>query len=193
MFINWALQEINLKIVYYGTGLSGKTTNILQIHKKIAPSLRGELVSLTTQEDRTLYFDFLQLEMGKISGKTPKFNLYTVPGQIYYATSRKLILNGADGLVFVVDSQKDRMKENLDTLLDLEKNLIDVGETLQNFPWVIQYNKRDLPNLETIENLQKKLNYFSVPYFESEAHRGIGVFPTLKTIINRIMSHIESI
>jgi len=192
MFINWALQEINLKIVYYGPGLSGKTTNLLYIHQKMDPSIRGELISLSTKEDRTLFFDFLQLEMGKIGGKTPKFNLYTVPGQVYYATSRKLILNGVDGLVFVADSQKERMEENLDTLLDLEENLIDIGETLQNFPWIIQYNKRDLQNIESIENLQQKINYFGVPYFEAEAHRGIGVFPTLKSIINRVVAHLQT-
>ncbi len=192
MFINWALQEINLKIVYYGPGLSGKTTNLLYIHKKLDPSIRGDLVSLATKEDRTLFFDFLQLEMGKIAGKTPKFNLYTVPGQVYYAQSRKLILNGVDGLVFVADSQQERMEENLDTLLDLEKNLIDLGETLQSFPWVIQYNKRDLPNAENVQVLQQKLNYFNVPYFESEAHTGVGVFPTLKSIINRVVAYIQT-
>jgi len=192
MFINWALQEINLKIVYYGPGLSGKTTNLIYIHQKLDPTIRGDMVSLATKEDRTLFFDFLQLEMGKIGGKTPKFNLYTVPGQVYYATSRKLILNGVDGLVFVADSQKERMEENLDTLLDLEKNLIEMGETLQSFPLVIQYNKRDLPSAESIATLQSSLNYFNVPYFESEAHTGVGVFPTLKSIINRVVAYIQA-
>lgn len=191
MFINWALQEINLKIVYYGPGLSGKTTNLIHIHKKLDPSLRTDLVSLSTREDRTLYFDFMQLEIGRIQGKKPKFNLYTVPGQVYYKNSRKIILNGVDGIVFVADSQKERLDENLDTLLDLEQNLIEYGESLQNFPWVIQYNKRDLPNLESIEVLQKKLNFFGVPHFESVANKGINIFPTLKSIINRVITNIE--
>lgn len=191
MFINWALQEINLKIVYYGPGLSGKTTNLMYIHQKLDPSIRSEIVTLTTKEDRTLYFDFLQLEIGKINGKKPKFNLYTVPGQVYYKNSRRIILNGVDGLVFVADSQKERLEENLDTLLDLEKNLIELGESLQNFPWILQYNKRDLPNSESIKNLQQRLNFFGVPYFESVASEGRGVFPTLKSIVNRVVAHIQ--
>lgn len=191
MYINWALQEINLKIVYYGPGLSGKTTNLMYIYKKLDPSIRSELVTLSTKEDRTLFFDFMQLEIGNIRGKRPKFNLYTVPGQTYYANSRQIILNGADGIVFVADSQKERLDENLDTLLDLEKNLIDIGESLQSFPWIIQYNKRDLPNCESIKNLQEKLNFWGVPYFKSVAHQGIAVFPSLKAIINRVVSHIQ--
>jgi len=191
MFINWALQEINLKIVYYGPGLSGKTTNLMYIYKKLEPSLRSDLVTLSTKEDRTLFFDFMQLEIGNINGKIPKFNLYTVPGQTYYAYSRKIILDGADGIVFVADSQKERLDENLDTLLDLEENLIEHGESLQSFPWIIQYNKRDLPNCISIHTLQEKLNFWGVPHFESIAHRGIAVFPTLKAIINRVISHIQ--
>jgi mutual gliding-motility protein MglA len=192
MFINWALQEINLKIVYYGPGLSGKTTNLNYIYQKLDPSLRTELVSLSTKEDRTLFFDFMQLELGKINGKIPKFNLYTVPGQVYYKQSRKIILNGVDGIVFVADSQRERIDENLDTLLDLEHNLIDFGESLQHFPWVIQYNKRDLANCESIEILQQKLNFFNVPYFESVAHKGTNVFSTLKSIINRVIANIQA-
>ena len=191
MYINWALQEINLKIVYYGPGLSGKTTNLIYIHNKLDSSLRSELVTLSTKEDRTLFFDFMQLEIGKIRGKRPKFNLYTVPGQVYYANSRKIILNGVDGIVFVADSQIERSEENLDTLLDLENNLIEMGESLQSFPWVIQYNKRDLPNSASIEDLQQKLNFWGVPYFESIANKGIQVFPTLKSIINRVITYIQ--
>lgn len=191
MYINWALQEINLKIVYYGPGLSGKTTNLTHIYKKLDSSHRSELVTLSTKEDRTLFFDFMQLELGKIRGKQPKFNLYTVPGQVYYANSRKIILNGVDGLVFVADSQSERLEENLDTLLDLENNLIEKGESLQNFPWILQYNKRDLPNSAPIEILQQKLNFWGVPYFESVANRGEGVVTTLKEIINRIITHIQ--
>lgn len=192
MFINWALQEINLKIVYYGPGMSGKTTNLEYIHSKMDPSLAGELVSLKTKEDRTIFFDFLQLEVGRIKGKKPKFNLYTVPGQVYYASSRKVILNGVDGIVFVADSQKHRMDGNIETLLDLENNLRDDGHSLDKFPWVIQYNKRDLPDIDTIENLQKRLNYFNVPYFEAVAIKGNGVFDTLKAIINKVVANVQT-
>lgn len=192
MFINWALQEINLKIVFYGPGMSGKTTNLEFIHSKLDPSLAGELVSLKTKEDRTIFFDFMQIEVGRIKGKKPKFNLYTVPGQVYYASSRKVILNGVDGLVFVADSQPHRMEANIETLLDLENNLKQDGQSLEEFPWVIQYNKRDLPGVESVETLEKKLNFFDVPYFEAVAVRGEGVFNTLKSIINNVVQHVQS-
>ncbi len=192
MFINWALQEINLKIVFYGPGMSGKTTNLEFIHSKLDPSLAGELVSLKTKEDRTIFFDFMQIEVGRIKGKKPKFNLYTVPGQVYYASSRKVILNGVDGLVFVADSQPHRMEANIETLLDLENNLKQDGQSLEEFPWVVQYNKRDLPGVESVETLEKKLNFFDVPYFEAVAVRGDGVFNTLKSIINNVVQHVQS-
>lgn len=191
MFINWATNELTLKIVYYGPGLSGKTTNLHYIYRNLDPSLRGNLVTLNTTEDRTLFFDFLQLEFGKILGKKPRFNLYTVPGQVFYAQSRKLILSGVDGIVFVADAQKNRMDDNLNTLLDLEQNLITMGKTLESFPWVLQFNKVDLPNRENTEILQQKLNYFHVPQFESIATKGIGVFETLKSIINQVVSHVQ--
>ncbi len=192
MFINWALQEINLKIVFYGPGMSGKTTNLEYIHSKLDPSLTGELVSLKTKEDRTIFFDFMQIEVGKIKGKKPKFNLYTVPGQVYYASSRKVILNGVDGIVFVADSQPHRMEANIETLLDLEANLKTDGHTLENFPWTIQYNKRDLPGAESLDVLQKKLNFFNVPHFEGVAVKGDGVFDTLKATINSVIEHVQS-
>ena len=191
MYINWALQQINLKIVYYGPGVSGKTTNLLYIHSKVAPELKGELVSLQTQEDRTIFFDFLQLEVGKIKGKKPKFNLYTVPGQVYYAYSRKVILNGVDGVVFVADSQFDRLEANLETLNDLENNLRQDGHKMNEFPWVIQYNKRDLPNVAPIPYLQLKLNKVNVPYFEAVATQGNGVFETLKAVINLVVANVR--
>lgn len=191
MFINWALQEINLKIVYYGPGMSGKTTNLEYIHSKLDPSLKGELVSLKTKEDRTIFFDFMQIEVGRIKGKKPKFNLYTVPGQVYYASSRKVILNGVDGIVFVADSQPHRMEANIETLLDLEENLKQEGHSLENFPWVIQYNKRDLPGVEPVEVLEKRLNFFDVPSFEAVAVRGEGVFDTLKAVINLVVRHVQ--
>jgi len=191
MYINWALQQINLKIVYYGPGVSGKTTNLLYIHSKVAANLKGELVSLQTQEDRTIFFDFLQLEVGKIKGKKPKFNLYTVPGQVYYAYSRKVILNGVDGIVFVADSQFDRLEANLETLNDLENNLRQDGHKLEEFPWVIQYNKRDLPNVAPIQYLQLKLNKCNAPHFEAIATQGNGVFETLKAVINLVVSNVR--
>ena len=191
MFINWAKQEITLKIVYYGPGLGGKTTNLHFIYNTLDPSLRGNLVTLNTKEDRTLFFDFLQLDFGKIKGKKPRFNLYTVPGQVFYTQSRKIILAGVDGIVFVADAQKDRMDDNLDTLLDLEENLITMGKTLQTFPWVLQFNKIDLPNRINLNVLQKKLNFFNVPQFESVATQGTGVFETLKSIINLVVTNIQ--
>jgi len=191
MFINHALQEINFKIVYYGPGLSGKTTNLEFIHNYLHPSMKSELVTLNTREERTLYFDFMQLHLDRINGKKPRFNLYTVPGQVYYRFSRKIILKGVDGIVFVADSQKARMSENLDSLLDLETNLIEMGHTLQTFPWIIQYNKRDLHNVETINVLQTKLNFFRTTHFETVATTGANVLPTLKTMINEIITKIE--
>ncbi len=191
MFINRGLQEINLKIVYYGPGLSGKTTNLEFIYKHLDPTLRSELVSLKTREERTLYFDFMQLELGRINGKKPRFNLYTVPGQVYYNYSRKIILRGADGIVFVADSQNNRMGDNLDSLLDLEKNLIDMGHSLQNFPWIIQYNKRDLPDILSTVALQSKLNFFGAPYTEAIAATGVEVITTLKMVISEVLSKID--
>ena len=191
MFINWALQEISLKIVYYGPGLSGKTTNLLQIYDKINPAHRGEMVSLKTMEERTIFFDFMQFELPPIHGKKPKFSLYTVPGQYYYAASRRIILSGTDGVVFVADSQENRMNDNLDSILDLEQNLIRNNRSLEEIPWVLQYNKQDLHNNLSIELLQKKLNYNNVPYFSGVATKGIGVSDTLKTIIDNVIEDIE--
>ncbi len=191
MFINWAQQEITLKIVYYGPGLSGKTTNLQYIYDHINPSLRSDLITLKTKEDRTLFFDFLQLEFGQVLGKKPRFNLYTVPGQVYYHHSRRVILSGADGLVFVADSQLGRMDDNLEALYDLEQNLITIGQTMQNIPLVIQYNKWDVPNKYDLETLQQRINFYQVPSFKGIATRGIGVFETLKAIINLIIQHIH--
>lgn len=191
MFINWAQQEITLKIVYYGPGLSGKTTNLYFIYNNINPSLRSDLITLKTREERTLFFDFLQLEFGKILGKKPRFNLYTVPGQVYYKQSRKIILSGVDGIVFVADSQIERMDDNLDTLLDLEKNLIILGRTLKNIPLVIQFNKWDLQNIYDLDTLQERLNFYQVPYYKGVATKGIGVFETLKAIINQVINHVQ--
>ncbi|MDM7926575.1 MAG: GTPase domain-containing protein [bacterium] len=192
MFIHWALKEIHLKIVYYGAGMSGKTENLRYIHSRIDPALKGDMVMLKTNEDRTIFFDFLQLEVGNIDGKKPKFNLYTVPGQIQYAQTRRVVLNGVDGIVFVADSRKDMMDANLETLLDLEKHLIAGGKTLENFPWVLQYNKRDVPDAESIAEMETKLNFFGVPSFEAIATTGEGVFPTLKAVIKKVVGHVQS-
>jgi hypothetical protein len=193
MFVNWALQEVNLKIVYYGPGLSGKTTNLEYIYRKIDPSLRGDLITLKTREERTLYFDFLQLEVGRIKGMKPKFNLYTIPGQVYYSHSRRIILRGVDGVVFVADSQADRMAENLDSLMDLEQNLIANGQSLDNFPWVLQYNKRDLPRVVPVSELNAKLNFHGTPTVEAVAYRGIGVLETLKTAIQSVVANVQKV
>jgi len=192
MFIHWALREIHLKIVYYGPGLSGKTANLQYIYSRIDPALKSDLVMLKTHEDRTIFFDFLQLEVGHIDGKRPKFNLYTVPGQVNYDLTRRICLNGVDGIVFVADSQSEMMDANLDTLLDLEKHLIRSGKTLENFPWVLQYNKRDLPSAEPLDEMERKLNFFGVPSFEAVAPQGQGVFGTLKEVIRQVVSSVQS-
>lgn len=191
MFINWALQEISLKIVYYGPGLSGKTTNLLYIYDQIDPINRGEMVSLKTMEERTIFFDFMQFELPPIHGKKPKFSLYTVPGQYYYAASRRIILSGSDGVVFVADSQEHRLNDNLDSILDLEQNLIRYNRSLEEIPWVIQYNKRDMDNNLPVETLQSKLNFNNAPYFTGVATQGVGVTDTLKSIINKVIADIE--
>lgn len=191
MFINWKLREINLKIVYCGPGLSGKTTNLEYIHSKLKPELRGELISLKTREDRTIFFDFLQLEVGEIRGLKPKFNLYTVPGQVIYAASRKLVLQGADGVVFVADSQQDRLRANVKSMRDLEDTLRQMGRDPAHFPLTIQYNKRDLPDKAPIAVLEAQLGCNGVPHVESIAIRGVGVFDTLKTIINAVVTEVQ--
>ncbi len=180
--INWASREINCKIVYYGPGLGGKTTNIKHVYSKIDPQTRGRLVSLATELDRTLFFDFLPLDLGKIRGFRTRFHLYTVPGQVYYNASRKLILKGADGLVFVADSQMHRVDDNLDSLYNLNENLATYKLQMESIPYVIQYNKRDLPNIVPREELEKLLNPRGVPSFEAIATQGMGVFDTLKEV-----------
>ena len=191
MLINWALKEISLKIVYYGPGLSGKTTNLEYIHRKMDPARKGKMLSLKTKEERTIFFDFMQFDLPPIQGKRPKFSLFTVPGQHYYAASRRVILNGADGIVFVADSQKNRLSDNLDSILDLEQNLIRQNRSLETIPWILQFNKRDIEDTLPIETLQKKLNYQNVPHFSAVATQGIEVSETLKSIIKTVISDIE--
>ena len=186
-FINYSTREINCKIVYYGPGLCGKTTNLQYIYEKTEPSLKGKMISLATETDRTLFFDFMPLKLGEIKGFKVRFHLYTVPGQVFYDASRKLILKGADGVVFVADSQVDRMDANLDSFDNLRENLKEHGFDLDTIPLVLQYNKRDLPSVASLDELEKALNYRNVKSFEAVAIKGIGVFETLKQIAKEIL------
>lgn len=193
MFINFGLGQIDLKLVYYGPGMSGKTTNLEWAHSHIDPTLRSELLNLKTKEDRTIFFDFMQFEVGKIKGLTPKFNLYTVPGQEVYSTSRKIILNGVDGVIFVADSQKERMRDNLVAMIDLVKNLKTAEIAVEKFPIVIQYNKRDLPTALPVAQLHQVLNRIHAPEFEAIAVKGIGVFETLRKTIELVVHRIAKL
>ena len=188
MYINQVRQEIVFKIVYYGPGLGGKTTNLQYVYDNLDPSRRGKLVTLATKDERTLFFDFMQLELGRIQGKKPRFNLYTVPGQVQYSFGRKIIVHGADGLVFVADSQNGRMSDNLENLLDLEMRLAADGLSLDCIPWVLQYNKRDLPNIYSVYKMNEKLNFLRVPTFEAIAVNGFELVETLKAVIQLVIS-----
>jgi signal recognition particle receptor subunit beta len=194
MFINWQSKEISLKIVYYGPAMSGKTTNLEHIHKTMDPKARGDLVSLKTREDRTIFFDFMQIELGAVKGLKPKFNLYTVPGQVFYLASRKLVLQGADGVVFVADSQPDRLNENIETWKNLQKNLQELGQNAATFPVIFQFNKRDVPNALALDVLRTTLNCNGHQQVEAVAVKGIGVYetlrPAIKTVMNNIMKRI---
>lgn len=180
--LNFAKKELNLKIVYYGTGLCGKTTNLRTIHAAMSPDRRGKMMSLATELDQTLFFDFLPVDLGSVKGWKLRHHLYTVPGQIYYNVSRKLVLKNADGIVFVVDSQEERLDENIESYNNLIDNLNGYGLSIKDIPLVVQYNKRDLPNILPISDLQLQINQDGYTYFESVAIRGIGVFDTLKSI-----------
>ena len=188
-FINYAAREINCKIVYYGPGLGGKTTNLQYIYQKTAPDAKGKMISLATEADRTLFFDFLPLDLGSIRGFTTRFHLYTVPGQVFYDASRKLILKGVDGVVFVADSQEERMEANIESIRNLEQNLHEHGFDLATVPYALQFNKRDLPTAMPAEELYRVLNYKREPTFEAVATTGIGVFDTLKAVAKLI--HVE--
>ncbi len=186
--INYASREINSKVVYYGPGLGGKTTNLKYIYTKLNPSIKGKMISLATELDRTLFFDFLPVDLGTIKGFKTRFHLYTVPGQVFYNASRKLILKGADGIIFVADSQIERFDENIESFQNMEDNLNTYNLSLEKIPLIVQYNKRDLPNITSVEELQKALNPLNkYPYFEAVASQGIGVFETLKEICKRVL------
>jgi signal recognition particle receptor subunit beta len=190
-FINYSAREINCKIVYYGPGLCGKTTNLQYVYKKTNPGQKGKLISLATETERTLFFDFLPLALGDIKGFKIRFHLYTVPGQIFYAASRKLILKGVDGVVFVADSQIERMEANIESLEDLRINLAEQGYELAKMPYTIQYNKRDLSHVAPVENMNKLLNTRNVPWFEGVATTGVGVFDTLKNVAKQVLTELK--
>ncbi len=190
-FINYSSREINCKIVYYGPGLCGKTTNLQYVYGKTNPTARGKMISLATETERTLFFDFLPLSLGEIRGFKTRFHLYTVPGQVFYDASRKLILKGVDGVVFVADSQIERMEANVESLENLRENLQEHGYELDNLPYVIQYNKRDLPNAAPVEELRKLLNTTGVPDFEACATTGQGVFDTLKAVAKLVLQELK--
>ncbi|HEY4187498.1 MAG TPA: ADP-ribosylation factor-like protein [Polyangia bacterium] len=190
-FINYSSREINCKLVYYGPGLCGKTTNLHYIYAKTSPEAKGKMISLATETERTLFFDFLPLSLGEIRGFKTRFHLYTVPGQVFYDASRKLILKGVDGMVFVVDSQIERMEANIESLDNLRINLAEQGYDLDKLPYVIQYNKRDLPNVAPIEQLRELLNPTGVPEFEASATTGVGVFDTLKAVAKAVLRELQ--
>jgi signal recognition particle receptor subunit beta len=190
-FINYSSREINCKIVYYGPGLCGKTTNLQHIYSKTNPDLKGKMISLATETERTLFFDFLPLALGEIRGFKTRFHLYTVPGQVFYDASRKLILKGVDGVVFVADSQIERMEANLESLDNLHINLREQGYDLDKVAYVVQYNKRDLPNAAPLDELTASLNPTGAPQFEACANSGVGVFETLKAVAKGVLSNLN--
>ncbi len=190
-FVNYVTKEVNCKIVYYGPGLGGKTTNIQYVYQKTSGDNKGNIISLNTENERTLFFDFLPLDLGEIRGFKTRFHLYTVPGQVFYEASRKLILRGVDGIVFVADSQVERMESNIESLKSLEKNLLDQGYDLDKVPLVFQWNKRDLPNITSVKDLREALNKRKLPEFEAVAVKGSGVFDTLKMISKLVLMNLK--
>jgi len=190
-FINYASREINCKIVYYGPGLCGKTTNIQWIHEQANPEKRGKLVSLATETDRTLFFDFLPLDMGMVKGFKVRFHLYTVPGQVFYDASRKLILRGCDGVIFVADSQRPRLEANIESIANLATNLKDNGYDIRSIPYVLQLNKRDMPTAASLSEMEELLRFRNEPVIEAVASKGIGVIETLKACARQILMELQ--
>ncbi len=193
-FINYSAREINCKLVYYGPGLCGKTSNLKFIYQRTAPDAKGKMISLATETERTLFFDFLPLALGEIRGFKTRFHLYTVPGQVFYDASRKLILKGVDGVVFVADSQEERFEANLESLDNLKANLRDQGYDIDKIPWVLQYNKRDLPTAVPLDELQRELNPDGkILEFEASAASGKGVFETLKALAKLVLADLKKL
>jgi len=190
-FINFAAREINCKLVYYGPGLGGKTANLQWIYDHANPGHKGKMISLATETDRTLFFDFLPLDLGTVRGFKTRFHLYTVPGQVFYEASRKLILKGADGVVFVADSQEERMDANMETLDGLQEHLKEHGLDFQTIPYVLQLNKRDLPGVLSIDDLKKQLQLKGEPSVEAVAFQGNGVFETLKAVASQVLAVLK--
>jgi mutual gliding-motility protein MglA len=190
-FINYASREINCKIVYYGPGLCGKTTNLQYIFDSTAPQSRGKMISLATETDRTLFFDFMPLELGTVRGFKTRFHLYTVPGQVFYDASRKLILKGVDGVVFVADSQEERMDANIESLYNLEENLSSQGYDLMKLPYALQLNKRDLPQIVSSADMAAELQRKGEPVVEAVASTGVGVFDTLKAVAKQVLTELR--
>jgi mutual gliding-motility protein MglA len=189
--INFAQKQINAKVVYYGPGMSGKTTNLEVVHKRAPDDNRGELTSISTDGDRTLFFDYMPLDLGTIAGMKTSFQMYTVPGQVYYNSTRKLVLQGVDGIIFVADSSPGAMEGNLESLRNLEENLNEYGKSLATLPHVVQFNKRDIPGAMSMSEMQEQLNPHDVPAFEAVAATGQGVFPTLKGLASLVLKHIQ--
>ena len=190
-FINYAAREINVKIVFYGPGLGGKTTNLQYIFERSNPQQKGKLISLATETDRTLFFDFLPLDLGSVRGFKTRFHLYTVPGQVFYDASRKLILKGVDGVIFVADSQEARMDANAESMRNLEENLTENGFDLKTIPYVLQFNKRDLPTAVAVDTMYRALNFKGEPTFEAVATQGMGVFETLKAVAKQVLYELR--
>ncbi len=190
-FINFAAREINCKIVYYGAGLGGKTTNLQVVYDKTTDKQKGKMISLATETDRTLFFDFLPLDLGTVRGFKTRFHLYTVPGQVFYDASRKLILRGVDGVVFVADSQEERMDANIEALENLHDNLKEHGYDFMKVPYVLQLNKRDLPNVLPVDTLKKELVKKGEPVFEAVAFSGVGVFETLREVARQVLVELK--
>jgi signal recognition particle receptor subunit beta len=189
--VNYSTREITCKIVYYGPGRSGKTSNLQYVHAFVPEERKGPMVSLATETDRTLFFDFLPLDLGTISGFRTRMQLYTVPGQVYYNATRKLVLRGADGVVFVADSQPEQLEENIESLRNLHENLLEENIELRDFPLVMQYNKRDLPGTLPVTELDELLNFRGVPGFPAAAVTGEGVFDTLKSVSQLVLHSLS--
>ena len=189
--INYASREINCKVVYYGPGLGGKTTNLEYVYSKVNPETKGKMISLATETERTLFFDFLPIDLGEIRGFKTRFHLYTVPGQVYYNASRKLILKGVDGIIFVADSQRERAEANIESMHNLHENLSTYGYDLQEIPFAIQYNKRDLENVQSLEELRAQLNPSGVADYEGVATEGMGVFDTLRSVSKMVVKSLS--